>query len=71
MMIYSLMTIYSFLLKILVRQNFSNELSIIGVDLDKTNLDCNNNFDEDDRDTIIHARIGAIKLKNTQHMKNR
>ena len=65
------MTIYSFLLKILVRQNFSNEMSIIGVDLDKTNLDCNNNFDEDDRDTIIHVRIGAIKLKNTQHMKNR
>ena len=61
------MTIYSFLLKILVRQNFSNEMSIIGVDLDKTNLDCNNNFDEDDHDT----RIGAIKLKNTQHMKNR
>ena len=46
-------------------------MSIIGVDLDKTNLDCNNNFDEDDHDTIIHARIGAIKLKNTQHMKNR
>ena len=37
-------------------------MSIIGVDLHKTNLDCNNNFDEDDSDT---------KLKNTQHMKNR
>ena len=33
----------------------ANQRYILTVDLDKINLDNNNNFDEDDPDTIIHV----------------
>ena len=33
-------------------------MDILGVDLDKINLDDDNNFYEDDPDTIINARFG-------------
>ena len=36
-----------------------NEMSILGVDHDKVNLDDDNNFDEDDTDTIIHVKLLA------------
>ena len=38
---------------------FANEIGILGVDLDKINLDDNNNFYEDDPDAIIHVRLLA------------
>ena len=38
---------------------FVNEMDILVVDLDKINLDEDNNFDEDDFDTIIHVRLLA------------
>ena len=34
---------------------FANGMSIFGVDLDKVNLDDDNNFYEDDPETIIHV----------------
>ena len=37
----------------------ANERHILAVDLDKINLDNDNNFDEDDPDTIIHVKFLA------------
>ena len=34
---------------------FSNQMGILGVDLDKINLDDDSNFDEDDPETIFHV----------------
>ena len=42
---------------------FASEMNILGVDLDTINLDGGNNFDEDHPETIIHVRLGVIKLK--------
>ena len=36
---------------------FANEIGILGVNLDKINLDKDNNFYEDDPDTTIHLRL--------------
>ena len=36
---------------------FANEMGILGVDLDKINLNNHNNFYEDNPDTIIHVRL--------------
>ena len=41
----------------------ANQRYILTVDLDKINLDNNNNFDEDDPDTIIHVRLLACHSK--------
>ena len=35
---------------------FANEIGILGVDLDKINLDEYNNFNEDDLETVIYVR---------------
>ena len=44
-------------MKILVKSDFfTNEMGILGVDIDKTNLDDNNNFNGDDPETI-HVRL--------------
>ena len=52
--------IYSFLMKILVKLHlFANQMGILGVDLDKINLDDDNSFYEDDPGTIIHVRLLA------------
>ena len=37
----------------------SSQRHILAVDLDKINLHNDNNFDEDDSDTIIHVRLLA------------
>ena len=37
----------------------ANQRHILAIDLDKINLDNDNNFDEDDRDTITHVRHSA------------
>ena len=34
---------------------FANQMGILGIDLDKTNLGENNNFYEDYPDTVIHV----------------
>ena len=36
-----------------------DQMCIVGVDLDKINLDNDNNFDEDDPETIIYLRLLA------------
>ena len=41
----------------------ANQRHILAVDLDKINLDNDNNFDEDDPDTIIHVRLLAWHSK--------
>ena len=41
----------------------ANQRYILTVDLDKINLDNNNNFDEDDPDTIIQVRLLACHSK--------
>ena len=48
-------------------------MGILGVDLDQMNLDDDNNFYEDDSDTIIHIRLLAWhnKFKNAEHLKKR
>ena len=38
-------------------------MGTLGVDLNKTNLDDDNNFDEDDPETIIHVRPLASRNK--------
>ena len=47
-------------------------MGILGVDLDKINLDNDNNFDEDDPDTIIHVRLLAwhSKFEKCKALKN-
>ena len=60
------MMIHSFLMKILESHIFANELGIISVDLDKTNLNENNKFYEDDPEAIIHARLLAWQSKLKQ-----
>ena len=42
---------------------FPNEMGILDVYLNEINLDDDNNFDEDDRDTIIHVRLLAWRNK--------
>ena len=48
-----------------------NEMGINYIDLNNSNLD--NNFDEDDPDTIIHIRLwlGLLNLKNGENFKKR
>ena len=41
---------------------------ILAIDLDKINLDHDNNFDENDLDTVIHWS-GLVNLKNAKHLK--
>ena len=45
----------------------TNQRHILILDLDKINLDNDNNFDEDDLDTIIHARLLAWCSKFKKH----
>ena len=51
------MEIYSTLMKVLIMSYFFNEIGILNIDLKNINLD--NNFDEDDPDTIILIRLFA------------
>ena len=62
-----LMMIYSFIIKILIKSSLLLIKDILTVDLDKSNLDTDNNFDEDDLDTIIHARLLAWCSKFKKH----
>ena len=55
--------IYSFTIKILIIiKIIANQKHILAVDLEKVNLD--NNFSEDDPDTIIHIRFLAWRSKS-------
>ena len=45
-----------FLIKILVKSHYANQMGILGVDLDKINLDDDNNFYGDNLYTIIHVK---------------
>ena len=56
------MMVYSFLMKTLVMPHFvNNEMGILSVNLN--NIDLDNNFDEDDLDTIILIRLLASHSK--------
>ena len=48
-----------------------NKMSILGVNVNNTNLD--NNFDEDDPDTLflLDFWLGIVNLKNVEHLKKR
>ena len=50
---------------------FANEIGIFSVDLDKTNLDDDKNFDKYNTEITINVRLLAwvINLKNTKHLK--
>ena len=52
---------------------FANEIGILCVDLDKINLDDDNNFYEDDLDTTIHVRLLAWcnKFEKFETLKKR
>ena len=54
-MLYTLMMIYSSIMKILIKSYLL--LHIVTVDLDKVNLDNDNNFEENDSDTNIHVGL--------------
>ena len=51
----------------------ANQRHIIAVDLDKTNLDNDNNFDEDDSNTITQVRLLAwlSKFEKRKALKKR
>ena len=51
----------------------ANQKHIPAVDLDKINLDSDNNFDEDDPDFIIHARllVWHSKVEKCKALKKR
>ena len=59
------MKIYSTLTKILVMSYSCNEMDILDINLNNINLD--NNFDEDDPDTIIHIRLFTWNIKFEKH----
>ena len=61
------MVIYSFISFI------ANQRHISAVGHDEINLDNNNNFDEDDPDTIIHVKLLAwcSKFKKCKALKKR
>ena len=42
---------------------FANKMGILRVDLDKINLHDDNNFYEDDPETIIHVRLSVWRSK--------
>ena len=67
MMLYSLMMICFFLIKILVKSYFLVQklVFIFSVDFNKINLDSNKDVDKDDPETIIHVKL----LENTNHLK--
>ena len=46
---------------------FAYEMAVLGVDLDKINLD-SDNFNEDDPDTLIHTRLLAWHFCSPQHL---
>ena len=46
---------------------FANQMGVLGVDLDKINLDDDNIFYEDDPDTIINVRLLAWRNKFEKH----
>ena len=46
---------------------FVNQMGILGVDLDRINLDNDDNFDEYDPDTIVHVRLLAWHSKFEEH----
>ena len=67
MMLYSLMMICFFLIKILVKSYFLVQklVFIFSVDVNKINLDSNKDVDKDDPEAIIHVKL----LENTNHLK--
>ena len=67
------MMIFSFMMKSLIKSYLLLVRHILAVDLDKINLYNDNNFDEDDPDTIIHARFLAwcSKFKKLKAFKEK
>ena len=67
MVLYSLMMICFFLIKILIKSYFlvKKMVFIFSVDFNKINLDSNKDVDKDDPETIIHVKL----LENTNHLK--
>ena len=73
-MLYILMMIHFFIMKILIKLTFTaNQRHILAVDLDKNNLENDNNFFEHHTVTIIYVSLwlGVITLKNMKHLRRR
>ena len=70
---YTLMMIYSYNEHFGKVTFIANQRHILAVDLDKINLDNDNNFDEDDPDTNMHVRSFAWcgKFKKCKALKKR
>ena len=65
------MMIYSFFNEDFDKVTFIANQRYIVVDLEKINLDNDNNFDEDDTDTIIHVRLLVWRSKFEKREKKR
>ena len=71
------MILYTLMMRSLFNEDFNNatffayEMGIFSVDLDKTNLDDEKNFDKYNPLTTINVRLLAwvINLKNAKHVK--
>ena len=55
---------------LILSQFFSDDMGLNTINTDNINLD-DNNFHEDDPETIIHDRlwVGIININNTNHVK--
>ena len=71
MILYSLMMITLFNEDFNKVTFFANEMGIFSVDLDKTNLDDDKNFDKYNPEITINVRLltWVINLKNAKHLK--
>ena len=70
LMLYTLMMIYSLPMKVWIKSHLLPIKNILAEDREKINLD-NDNFDEDDPDSIIQIRflVGVVDLKNAKLLK--
>ena len=69
MKLYWLRMIYSFFDEDFGKVTFcANEMVILGVGLDNINFDDDNNFDEDNPETIIHVRILSVVVFRFLHL---
>ena len=69
MKLYWLRMIYSFFDEDFGKVTFcANEMVILGAGLDNINFDDDNNFDEDNPETIIHVRILSVVVFRFLHL---
>ena len=62
-MLFTIMIIYSFIMKVLIKSHLFLVKDILAANLDKIKLDNSNNVPEDDPDFIIHVKTVAWRSK--------